>query len=226
MNVRVVGAAKATMQDVTEDFPDLLIRALSAHEPQHVSIEGAKEAAVLIPVVAEPEPSLLFTVRTDTLPSHQGQISFPGGSIDADDVSPEAAALREANEEIGLDAGSVRIVGELDATPTFVSGYVISPFVGLLDRRPELRPNPAEVAAVLEVPIADLSDEIRAEPGFAHDGRTFPTEAWVWRGNVIWGVTARLLRVFLGRLAEVGLAGAPGDTSSWTAWPIHQTSSG
>lgn len=212
------------MAIMSTDFERQLTQALAAHEPQRVVIDDAKEAAVLIPVVAEPQPSLIFTVRTDSLPSHRGQISFPGGSIDPTDGSARIAALREANEELGLDPKAVRILGELDTTPTFVSGYVIAPFVGLLDARPNLSPNPAEVAAVLEVPLADLSDEIRAEPGFTHEGRTFPTEAWVWRGHVIWGVTARLLRMFLGRLAEVGLVEPPGETSSWTAWPLGQPS--
>ena len=206
------------------DLERLLTEALAAHEPERVIIDDAREAAVLIPVVGEPVPSLIFTIRTDTLSSHKGQISFPGGSIDPTDESPRAAALREANEELGLDPTSVQIVGELDTTPTFVSGYVITPFVGLLRSRPELSPNPAEVAEVLEVPLADLTDTIRSEPGFTHEGRTFPTEAWVWQGHVIWGVTARLLRIFLGRLAPVGLASPPGKTESWTAWPLSRSS--
>jgi len=206
------------------DFEHLLAEALAAHEPERVVIDDAREAAVLIPVVGEPAPSLIFTVRTETLSSHKGQISFPGGSIDPTDESPRAAALREANEELGLDPATIQIVGELDTTPTYVSGYVITPFVGLLASRPELSPNPAEVADVLEVPIADLSDAIRAEPGFTHQGRTFPTEAWVWQDHVIWGVTARLLRMFLGRLAGVGLAPPPGKTDSWTAWPVSRSS--
>jgi 8-oxo-dGTP pyrophosphatase MutT (NUDIX family) len=208
------------MAGMSERFEERLRAAITSRPPQRVTIEDARAAAVLIPVYADPEPSLIFTVRTDTLPSHKGQISFPGGSIDDSDPSPLAAALRETEEELGLDPGVVTVVGELDSTPTFVSGYVIAPFVGLLPHRPSLTPNPAEVAAVLEVPIADLVEEIRTEPGFRHEERTYPTEAWVWRDHVIWGVTARVLRMFLTRLAEVGLATAPGETNSWTAWPL------
>ena len=178
----------------------------------------------MIPIVSTPEPTLLFTQRTETLPSHKGQISFPGGSIDPDDDSAVAAALREAEEEIGLAAGLVDVLGELDSLHTFVSGYVVTPVVGWLDGRPDLRPNPSEVAAVLEVPVADLVEEIRAEPGFTHNGRTFPTEAWVWNDKVIWGVTARILRILLYRLAEAGLAERPGDTSS--PWPEVSPSPG
>jgi 8-oxo-dGTP pyrophosphatase MutT (NUDIX family) len=203
---------------VPADFESSLRAALAAHRPQRVHVPEARAAAVLIPVLSHPDPAVLLTVRTESVRSHKGQISFPGGSIDPSDASAAAAALRETEEEIGLDEASVEIVGELDTTPTFVSGYVISPFVGVLRGRPELRPNPAEVAEVLEVPLADLNDEIRAEPGFAHAGRTYPTEAWIWRNYVIWGVTARLIRLFLGVLAEGGLVPAPSATTSWTGF--------
>ena len=204
---------------MASEFERSLRDALAGYRPARVKVGGARAAAVLIPVLQEPEPAVLFTVRTDTVRSHKGQISFPGGSIDDDDASAEAAALREAHEEIGLPPEAVDVLGELDTTPTFVSGFVISPFVGLLRGRPALRPNPAEVAEVLEVPLADLNDEIRAEPGFAHAGRTYPTEAWIWRDYVIWGVTARLIRLFLGVLADSGLVSPPSETKSWTGWP-------
>jgi 8-oxo-dGTP pyrophosphatase MutT (NUDIX family) len=207
------------------DFETRLRAVLDSHRPQHVRIEDAKDAAILIPIVAKPQPTLIFTVRTDTLPSHKGQISFPGGSIDAADASPRAAALRETQEEIGLDPDSVRVIGELDSMPTFVSGYLIYPFVGWLDEEPTLEANPAEVAEILHVPIDDLVDDIRREPGFTHAGRTYPTEAWVWNDHVIWGVTARIIREFLGMLASADLIEPPGETASWTAWPLTESRS-
>lgn len=192
--------------------------AFAEHSPRMVHLPDARAAAVLIPIYAGPEPTVIFTVRTETLPHHKGQISFPGGSIDREDGSPEAAALREAQEEIGLAADAVDVVGRLDDTPTFVTGYVVSPVVGYLSARPRLVANPAEVAKILEVPLDDLVDDIRREPGFTERGRTFPTEAWVWEGHVIWGVTARLLRILLERLAAAGLTKPPGETTSWE-WP-------
>lgn len=202
---------------MTQDFRRGLAAAFTAHPARRVDPGTARRAAVLIPVVGAPEPSLIFTVRTDTLARHRGEISFPGGSIDSSDPSPQAAALREASEEIGLDPPLVDVVGEIEDLHTFVSGYVISPFVGYVDSRPELEPNPAEVAALLEVPIAQLTDDIRSEGGFSRDGRTYPTEAWVWRGNVIWGITGRILRLFLERLAGAGLIEGPAPLA--TPWP-------
>jgi 8-oxo-dGTP pyrophosphatase MutT (NUDIX family) len=195
-------------------FHDRLRRALNARKPRRVSLADARDAAVLIPVVGSPAPTLIFTVRTETLPSHKGQISFPGGSIDPDENAVQAA-LREAHEEVGIEPGVVEVLGELDSMPTFVSGYVIAPVVGWLDEMPALVPNPAEVAEVLTVPIADLVEDIRAQPGFIHRGQTYPTEAWLWRDHVIWGVTARLLRTFLVLLARAGLAEAPGPAPQW-----------
>src|SRR5687767_8442733 len=158
-----------------ESFEKRLQQVLAGRDPTHVEISDARDAAVLIPIVAVPEPTVIFTVRTDTLPSHKGQISFPGGSIDEDDASARDAALRETQEEIGLDPGNVRVLGELDDTPTFVSGYVVHPFVGWLDEKPSLTPNPAEVAEILHVPLAHLAEDIRQEPGFEHGGRAYPT---------------------------------------------------
>jgi len=198
--------------------------AFADHQPITLDMPEARAAAVLIPIYPAPEPTIIFTVRSESLPSHKGQISFPGGSIDPDDASPEHAALREAEEEIGLDPSSVTLVGRLDDMPTFVSGYVVSPIVGLLDGRPELTPNPAEVAHVLQVPLDDLVDDIRREPGFSELGRTYPTEAWVWNEHVIWGVTARLLRDLLARLGAAGLTKPPGETTSWNQWPPPEPS--
>jgi 8-oxo-dGTP pyrophosphatase MutT (NUDIX family) len=202
-----------------DDFRSRLKSALSERQPRRHVVDDARAAAVLVPIVASPEPTLLFTLRTETVRSHKGQISFPGGSIDDTDPSPEAAALREAEEEVGLEPDFVEVLGELDTFPTFVTGYVVTPFVGWIAEPPLVRPNPAEVAEVLMVPLADLTDAIRSEPGFSHGGRTFPTEAWVWNDRVIWGVTARLLRTFLTIVSDAGLTAPPGTTRSWGSWP-------
>jgi 8-oxo-dGTP pyrophosphatase MutT (NUDIX family) len=193
------------------DFESRLKDVLDAHEPSRITVPGARAAAVLIPLVAGDDPNLIFTVRADTVSSHKGQISFPGGSIDTTDSSAADAALRETHEEIGLAPEKVRLLGEMDSFPTFVSGYVVTPFVGWLEEEPELTPNPAEVAEVLEVPLSALTEEVRADPGFTRGDRTYPTEAWIWNDHVIWGVTAYIIRSFLTKLNQAGLAPAPGD---------------
>jgi 8-oxo-dGTP pyrophosphatase MutT (NUDIX family) len=202
---------------MSDAFERRLRQALNLRPPAHQRQKGARDAAVLIPVVEREEPTLIFTVRTDTLSSHKGQISFPGGSIDPGDLNARHTALREAQEEIDLDPESVEVVGELDTFPTYVTGYNVTPVVGFVERRPELTPNPDEVAEVLWIPMSELDDTIRAEPGFVHRGRTYPTEAWVWNDHVIWGVTARIIRLFLHRLAEAGLATSPGP-DPWLDW--------
>lgn len=199
---------------MSTDFEARLEKTIRARRPQRLSLDDARTAAVLVPIVGSPEPTLIFTVRTESLPSHKGQISFPGGSLDPGE-SEIQAALREAQEELAIDPQEVRILGELDAFPTFVSGYVITPVVGWIDHMPEVTPNPAEVAEVLYVPLTDLVEEIRFGPGFEHRGRTFPTEAWIWNDHVIWGVTAHVVRSFLHRLAEAGLGEAPGEAPEW-----------
>jgi 8-oxo-dGTP pyrophosphatase MutT (NUDIX family) len=197
------------------DFERRLGAALRSPAPRVAASGSGRAAAVLVPVIARPEPSLVFTVRTETLPSHKGQISFPGGALDPTDASPEAAALREADEELALEPRHVRILGRLDAVETYVSGYVVTPVVGWLERLPELAPNPAEVAHVFSVPLRELTDEIRADPGFAFGGRSYTTEAWIWEGYVIWGATARILRLLLARLASSGLGSAPAPEAAW-----------
>ena len=208
------------MIGMNDDFREKLRSAFGTMTPRRFSQDGARDAAVLIPIIATPEPTVLFTVRTETLPSHKGQISFPGGSTAPGDVSPIETALRETQEEIGLDPASVDILGQLDAFPTYVSGFVVTPVVGWLEAEPQLRPNPAEVAEILHVPLGELNEEIRSEAGFSHQEMTYPTEAWVWQDNVIWGVTARIVRTFLWVLARAGLTEAPGETTSWTGFPF------
>jgi 8-oxo-dGTP pyrophosphatase MutT (NUDIX family) len=219
-DARIATGARLRWPAVNDRVHDLR-SALAAHPPRRASVDGTRDAAVLVPIVAHQEPALIFTVRTETVRSHRGQISFPGGSVDAGE-SAQQAALREADEELGLATTAVEVLGELDDVPTFVSGYLIHPFVAWITDPPKLRPNPAEVAEILEVPVADLTEEIRALPGFTHAGRNYPTEAWIWKGHVIWGATARVLRVLLYRLADAGIAEHPGKSPGWPSWPSVQ----
>lgn len=158
-------------------------------------------AAVLIPVMAHAEAvTVLYTQRSAHLRDHSGQIAFPGGKIDPEDPSPLHAALREAQEEIGLDPTAVRPLGYLDPYLSG-TGFLVTPVVGLVTPDVPIVPNPQEVAAVFEVPLAFLMDEGRYE-----------LHAREWRGRqrhyyaipfgerYIWGVTAGITRNLFERL--------------------------
>jgi 8-oxo-dGTP pyrophosphatase MutT (NUDIX family) len=166
--------------------------------PRVPEVSAHRAAAVLVPVVAHEAAAILFTQRAANMRAHGGQISFPGGKIDPGDASPEAAALREAHEELGLRASDVEIVGRLSewATP---SGFLITPVVGIVAPDAPRMPNPIEVAEAFEIPVATLRD-----PAVCDDrgqierwGMTFPTYAYRTGDRFIWGATARLLRELL-----------------------------
>jgi 8-oxo-dGTP pyrophosphatase MutT (NUDIX family) len=156
-------------------------------------------AAVLVPIILGPAAGVLLTKRTSHLTSHAGQVSFPGGRIDPSDASAEAAALREAEEEIALDPARVEVAGRLPDYATG-TGFCITPVVGLLPPGLELTPSPQEVEAVLELPIAVLLDpEAPQRRRATFRGRS--REFWVWPhpDHYIWGATAAIL-VHLARL--------------------------
>jgi len=146
-------------------------------------------------VVSTPEPRLVLTKRTDTLSRHAGEISFPGGLADEGEEA-SAAALREAEEELGLASADVKLVGSLPPVHTRVTGILIVPFVGFLERDPRFTPNADEIADVLEFRLADLVSS-GAETEFQYEGARFHTYVYEVDGHVIWGATARILWSFI-----------------------------
>jgi 8-oxo-dGTP pyrophosphatase MutT (NUDIX family) len=175
--------------------------------PDAIPEQDARPAAVLVPVLgAAPEPRLVFTLRTEDLSRHAGEVSFPGGLADPGESLAETA-LREAHEELGLLPSAVELLGSLPPVHTHVSGIVIAPFVGLLRADPVLRPDPAEIAAVIEVPLRVLA-EVGEVRWLEHDGRRFPTDVFEVEGGTIWGATGRILRSFLDALAAITSADA------------------
>lgn len=161
---------------------------------------AATEAAVLLPVIMRPEPSILFTQRTAHLARHSGQVSFPGGRVDAGDLSPLQTALRETMEETGIAPAFVSVAGYLPRYRTG-TGYDISPVVGVLSDGFTLMPNPDEVAEAFEAPLAYFLDpanrrlETRIWGGRERSFYVFSPE-----GRTIWGATAAILVDFATRL--------------------------
>jgi 8-oxo-dGTP pyrophosphatase MutT (NUDIX family) len=173
---------------------------LSPEEAEGMSAPGRTDAAVLVALFGDPaDPGLVFTERREDLRRHPGEISFPGGRQDDSDEQLMATALRESHEEIGLEPQDVEMVGALPPVGTFVTGYKVHPFVGLIPADLTFRPNPDEVAAVLLFHVGEL----RAGFGMrrlVRRGLPIRTAAYVVGEHLIWGATARILKELLERL--------------------------
>ncbi len=186
-------------------------QALKIRNRRELELPEFRRAAVLVPVVLEPEPHLILTVRTAHLPTHKGQISFPGGSLHTLET-PIEAALREAQEEIGLDASLVQVLGMLDDVWT-PQGFHVTPVLGLISQPAKLQADPNEVAQILHVPLEELKVlKPRYEPRnlppnakLPSDPKAYRTRSnevlhYDWQGFDIWGMTAWVISDLLGLL--------------------------
>ncbi len=165
-----------------------------------MAVDGKQPSAVLVLLVGSDErPELVFTRRAWHLRSHTGEISFPGGRFEDGDQDLQATALRESQEEIGLDPAEVTVVGELDRMVTVSSPALIVPFVGVVEGEPLMVPSPDEVDAIVKVSIAELLDptiyrsEVWRRPDLGELEITF----FELVGDTLWGATARMVRNLL-----------------------------
>lgn len=169
------------------------------HEPRFANTPPT-DAAVLVPLVLRDEVTVLLTERTAHLSTHSGQVAFPGGKRDPEDADPAATALREAHEEVGLDATYVQVLGCLPVYATG-TGFQVTPVVALVDPAAPLRPNPYEVADMFEVPLRFLLDPAHHErhryewDGLQREWFAMPYQDGA-RQRYIWGATAGMLRNF------------------------------
>ena len=161
-----------------------------------------RTAAVLVPVLDKPEPEILLTVRSKLLLQHPGQVSFPGGAVDRTDRSAVSTALREAEEEIGLDFSQVSPLGFLDRVDT-ISDYRVLPVVGLVRSSFVWKPDLREVSEVFTVPLKLAIDHREYfHQNVNHEGKNVVISSLNWQGHKIWGITAAILLNFGRRMED------------------------
>jgi len=192
-----------------------LHRALHAPAPEIVLLAGDErdaalasqpgvDAAVLVPVTNRDDPGVILTRRTDTLKRHPGQVAFPGGRVDPGDADLAAAALREANEEIGLDPALVDVVGLADRYRT-VTGFQVTPVIGVVPPGLAYERREAEVADIFEVPLAfQLDTANHVEASVEWQGRERHYYEIMWGDFRIWGATAAMIVNLSRRLRWTG----------------------
>lgn len=178
---------------------EILKQVLSRRHKQHIVDASRVPSAVLLPIYdKQGEYYILFTKRTETVRNHKGQISFPGGVYQEDDRTLVCTALRESNEEIGLKAEDVEILGELDDEASVTTNYIISPFVGFIPCPYQFILNEDEAEELIEVPISALLDKNCLEQEIETlDGNTITSHFYHYQDRIIWGATARILYKFL-----------------------------
>ena len=200
-----------------------IIEKMQLHKPAILGEESMRKYSILLPFIEkEEELHLLFEVRSHAMRRQPGEVCFPGGRVDGDDVGACEAAVREAEEELGISQSEITDVFSFG---TLVSpfGMTISTYVGFIDRAAALVPNPAEVEEVFTVPLSfflenepdmhSINVEVKPEEGFPYDlisnGREYKWQTrqykeyfYHYEGRVIWGLTARVLREFVEKLKE------------------------
>jgi 8-oxo-dGTP pyrophosphatase MutT (NUDIX family) len=188
----------------TTALRDELRRVLLAPEAAAtLSVPGRTDAAVLVALYLEGgRPHAVFTKRREDLRRHPGEISFPGGRRDDTDPDLLATALREAEEEIGLPASSVEVLGALQPTPTIATGYAVYPFVGLIEAGRAWTLSPREVAAVLELSLHDVLAGY-GRRRLLRRGIPIRTDTYVVGEDLIWGATARILADLFDRIGSL-----------------------
>jgi 8-oxo-dGTP pyrophosphatase MutT (NUDIX family) len=166
---------------------------------EYLPLGGLRDAAVLVPLFEKEEaPQVLLTRRRSDLRKHPGQLSFPGGSVDPSDRDSLAAALREAREEVGLRPEQVEVLGRLSDCLVAVTGYRLTPWVGVVPYPYRYLPAPGEVEEILQVPLRDLvrPQALRSEWREVL-GAMREVHFYTWGEHTIWGATARVLKELL-----------------------------
>jgi 8-oxo-dGTP pyrophosphatase MutT (NUDIX family) len=164
---------------------------------------GTRQAAALLLLFPTPDgPGLVLTKRASGLPQHAGQVSLPGGAVEEGE-RVEAAALREAHEEVGVEASAVRVIGVLTPLHIPVSGFAVHPVVGVCDAAPAFRPADREVERVFAVTLGELADPARVRrTTLTREGMIYDVPYFDLAGEMVWGATAMILAEFLQVLGQ------------------------
>jgi 8-oxo-dGTP pyrophosphatase MutT (NUDIX family) len=172
---------------------------LARRRPREENFPGYRQAAVLLPLYETPSgPHFVLTKRTERVPTHKGQISFPGGGFQEGDGDLLATALRETEEEIGLRRSDVTVVGVLDDTVTAASAHVVRPFVGFLPHPYPFRLDSFEIERLVHLPLRPLMEpRCFREEIWERDGRPHSVYFYEHDGQTVWGLTARILKQFV-----------------------------
>jgi 8-oxo-dGTP pyrophosphatase MutT (NUDIX family) len=181
-----------------KDFIDQIRKMLSSRKRKVIEHPPFSHAAVLVPLFKKGGGChLLFTKRSEEVKYHKGEISFPGGVVDEEDKELINTALREAHEEIGLKESDVQIIGVLDDIVT-ITEFIVTPIVGLFPYPYPFKISEAEIAELIEVPLASLLDEdCFSEREISRGGQREIVYAYQYGEHIIWGATARILNQFL-----------------------------
>lgn len=199
---RAVAEPLTAWREVYESFSPLDLRT-GERRPRVPEPETEfRRAAVLVPIILAPEGArIVYTLRTDVLRDHAGQVSFPGGSLEKGDDSLLATALREAEEEVDLEPDLVEVIGELEEMYIPPSKFLVRPFVGLLPREAEMTLAPEEVEAIFSVSLEELmSPEVYQRVIWERDGHPYEVPIFAVGGHEIWGATAAMTAGLLARL--------------------------
>ena len=183
------------MNDLHETIKEIL----DTRAPKRIESPGPSyvHASVLIPLFKEKGcHKVLFTERTHRVEHHKGQISFPGGVVDAGDASHLETALREADEEIGLRREDVEILGRIDDTMTVASSFVVHPFVGLIRHPYEFTLSRAEVKRLIKAPLSIFhpKNTRNQRDSAEYEGVIYRSIAYEYNGDLVWGATARMMQ--------------------------------
>ena len=186
------------MEYCGRDFVDQIREMLSSRKRRVIEHPPFSHAAVLVPLFNKGEDChLLFTKRSEQVKYHKGEISFPGGVVDEEDLELEKTALREAFEEIGLEESDVQIIGVLDDIVT-ITEFIVTPVVGLFPYPYPFKISKGEIAELIEVPLSFLLDEkCFSEREIIRGGLKEIVYAYQYERHIIWGATARILKQFL-----------------------------